>query len=113
MTCLICGSSARSSGSLQTAFSGRRFSFARCGDCGYGWVTDPREDYDAIYDEAYYLGHGADSGVIYQVQFLAEPDSLLAKIKDVEFDALLTTMTSVQRARHRETLKDAKILDFG
>src|SRR5579863_2972859 len=101
MTCLICGSSARSSGSLQSAFSGRSFSFARCNDCGYGWVVDPREDYDVIYNETYYVGEGADPGVNYQGQFLGGPDSLLAKIKDVEFDALLTTMTKVQGARNQ------------
>ncbi len=113
MTCPICGSSARASGSLYSAFSARRFSFARCGDCGFGWVIDPREDYGAIYDEAYYLGQGADSGVNYQVQFLAGPDSLLAKIKDVEYDALLTTLTKVQAARHLGAMSGMKILDFG
>jgi SAM-dependent methyltransferase len=76
-------------------------------------VIDPREDYGAIYDEAYYLGHGADPGVNYQGQFLEGPDSLLAKIKEVEFDALLSTMTAVQRARSRGDLTSMKILDFG
>ena len=113
MTCPICGASARASGSLQTSFSGRSFSFARCSDCGYGWVIDPREDYGAIYDEAYYVGQGADPGVNYQRQFLGGPDTLLAKIKDVEFEALLCTMTSLQRARGHETLMGQKILDFG
>jgi SAM-dependent methyltransferase len=113
MTCPICGSSARASGSLFSSFSGRSFSFARCGDCGYGWVIDPREDYGALYDEAYYVGQGADPGVNYQAQFLEGPDSLLAKIKEVEFDALLTTMTTVLRARHQRAMTGMKILDFG
>lgn len=113
MTCPICGASARASGSLFTSFSSRKFAFARCDECGYGWVIDPREDYGAIYDEAYYLGRGADSGVNYQVQFLAESDSLLAKIKDVEYDALLTTLTKVQEARNQGPMSGMKILDFG
>jgi len=113
MTCPICGSSARASGSLFSAFSGRSFSFARCDECGYGWVTDPREDYAALYDEAYYVGHGADPAVNYQDQFLASPDSLLAKIKEVEFDGLLSTMTKVQESRHQGGVKGMKILDFG
>jgi SAM-dependent methyltransferase len=113
MTCPICGASARASGSLYSSFSGRNFSFARCGDCGYGWVLDPREDYETLYDEAYYVGHGADPGVNYQGQFLGGPDSLLKKIKDVEFDALLTTMTMAQRARKHDAGSDMKILDFG
>jgi SAM-dependent methyltransferase len=112
MTCPICGSSARASGSLHSSFSGRRFSFARCGDCGYGWVINPREDYGDIYDEAYYVGHGADPGVNYQGQFLEGPDSLLAKIKEVEFEALLSTLTKVQEVRHRGDER-MKILDFG
>jgi SAM-dependent methyltransferase len=113
MTCPICGASARASGSLFSSFSGRRFSFARCDDCGYGWVVDPREDYGDIYDEAYFLGHGADSGVNYQRQFLEGPDSLLAKIKAVEYDALIQTMTTIQDARNRGSMKDMKILDYG
>jgi SAM-dependent methyltransferase len=113
MTCPICGSSARASGTLFSSFSSRSFSFARCDDCGYGWVVDPREDYGALYDETYYLGHGADPGVNYQGQFVGGPDSLLVKIKAVEFDALLTTMTTVQRARHQRSMSDMKILDFG
>lgn len=82
MTCPICGSRARASGSLHSSFSGRSFSFARCGDCGYGWVTNPREDYAALYDESYYVGRGADPGVNYQGQFLEGGDSLLVKIKE-------------------------------
>jgi SAM-dependent methyltransferase len=113
MTCPICGSSAHDSGSLFSSFSNRRFSFARCGQCGYGWVTDPREDYGVLYDESYYVGHGADPGVNYQGQFLEGPDSLLVKIKDVEFEALLRTMEKVQRGRDRESLTAMKILDFG
>jgi SAM-dependent methyltransferase len=113
MTCPICGSSARASGSLSTRFSGRSFSFARCDDCGYGWVIDPREDYGAIYDEAYYVGHGADPGVNYQGQFLAPSDSLTSRIKDVEYEALLRTMTTVQEARQRGAMSGMKILDFG
>src|ERR1700690_4039440 len=111
MTCPICGSSARASGSRYSSFSERNFSFARCDDCGYGWAIDPREDYDAIYDEAYYAGHGADPGVNYQGQFLEGPDSLLARIKDVEYEALLTTLTTVQRARNQGPMTGMKILD--
>jgi SAM-dependent methyltransferase len=113
MTCPICGSNARVSGSLFSPFSDRSFSFARCEECGYGWVTDPREDYATLYDEAYYVGEGADPGVNYQGQFLEGSESLLVKIKDVEFDALLTTLTKVQRSRRQGAITDMKILDFG
>jgi SAM-dependent methyltransferase len=113
MTCPICGSSARASGSRFSPFSSRSFSFVRCDDCGYGWVVDPREDYGEIYDKAYYLGHGADSGVNYQRQFDGGPDSLLAKIKAVEYDALLQTMTTVQASRNQGSMSGMKILDFG
>jgi SAM-dependent methyltransferase len=51
--------------------------------------------------------------VNYQGQFLEGPDSLLAKIKEVEFDALLSTMTTVQRARRQGAMTNMKILDFG
>lgn len=113
MTCQICGSSASPSGSRHSSFSGREFSFARCGDCGFGWVIDPREDYGALYNEAYYVGDGADPAVNYQSQFLAGPDSLLAKIKEVEFEGLLSTITKVQELRHQGELTGMKVLDFG
>src|SRR5580700_10834506 len=113
MTCPICGARARDSGSLYSSFSVRTFSFARCVDCGYGWIVNPREDYSAIYNEAYYLGCGADPGVNYQGQFLGAPDSLLAKVKEIEFDALLATLQSVQKARHQGATTEMKILDFG
>jgi SAM-dependent methyltransferase len=113
MKCQICGSSATPSGSLYSSFSARRFSFARCSDCGFGWVDDPREDYGALYDEAYYVGRGADPAVNYQRQFLASPDSLFAKMKEVEFEALLSTMAQVQASRHQGGLKGMKVLDFG
>jgi SAM-dependent methyltransferase len=113
MTCPICGSRARASGSLFSSFSCREFSFAKCVDCGHGWVVDPREDYEILYDEAYYVGRGADPGVNYQGQFLDGPDSLLTKIKNVEYDSLLTTMSRVQEARHQWPKVGMKILDFG
>jgi len=51
--------------------------------------------------------------VNYQGQFLEGPDSLRVKIKDVEYDALLTTMKQVQEARHLGPIVGMKILDFG
>lgn len=113
MTCPICGALGNDSGSLQSAFSGRHFSFARCVDCGYGWVTDPREDYDVIYDEKYYSGFGADPGVNYLGQFQGQPDDLLVKIKNVEFEALLSTLATVLEQRYQGPVSKVKVLDFG
>jgi SAM-dependent methyltransferase len=50
--------------------------------------------------------------VNYQANF-ESPDSLLAKIKDVEFDALLATMTKVQERATEGPMTGMKILDFG
>lgn len=47
------------------AVAGRDFRLRRCPACGFAFVADPWTDYDAIYDEAYYTGRGADPLVDY------------------------------------------------
>jgi len=41
-------------------FSARSFELAQCPCCWYSFVVDPRKDFDALYDAAYYRGEGAD-----------------------------------------------------
>ena len=38
---------------------------AHCPTCRYSFVADPRTDFEALYDEAYYAGRGADPHVSY------------------------------------------------
>jgi SAM-dependent methyltransferase len=53
-------------GEVPSQYSGRTFSLARCSTCSYTFVTNPRTDFAAIYDDAYYSGSGADPLVDYE-----------------------------------------------
>jgi SAM-dependent methyltransferase len=61
----VCGSSASVTDSVHSSFSGRDFELAHCPSCHYSFVTNPRTDFDALYDERYYRGQGADPKVDY------------------------------------------------
>jgi SAM-dependent methyltransferase len=65
-TCRICHGPTTWLATKRSAFSGRAFDLARCADCRYVFVTDPRTDYENLYDEAYYSGRGADRHVDYE-----------------------------------------------
>jgi len=51
------------------------FTLARCVDCRYVFVRDPRTDFATLYDAAYYSGVGADSSVNYDAE-MADPRSV-------------------------------------
>jgi SAM-dependent methyltransferase len=73
----------RPEGSKRSAFSGIEFHLAQCTDCRFARVTNPRTDYAAVYDEAYYRGDGADPKVDY-VGELEDPRT----IRTLEWRAL-------------------------
>jgi 2-polyprenyl-3-methyl-5-hydroxy-6-metoxy-1,4-benzoquinol methylase len=50
------------------------FNLFRCNNCCFAFVSNPCTDYEKIYDEAYYNGHGADPLVTY-AQELKKPHS--------------------------------------
>ena len=52
-------------GHKRSTFSGQDFLLGRCPSCRCARVLNPRTDYAAIYDEAYYRGDGADPKVDY------------------------------------------------
>jgi SAM-dependent methyltransferase len=66
--CPVCGGAATSAGVRRSRISANEFNFARCADCRYVFVRDPRVDFAALYDADYYAGRGAD----YTVDYLAE-----------------------------------------
>lgn len=75
--CRICGSDTTELTTIRSDFSHVEFSFRRCDACGLVFVANPREDFDALYDAAYYRGDGADSFVNY-VQEMGNPDTIRA-----------------------------------
>lgn len=64
--CPVCEGDALLVGGVPSRFSQRTFSLARCSNCAYTFVTDPRTDFSSIYDDAYYSGNGADPLVDYE-----------------------------------------------
>src|SRR5215211_4832618 len=63
--CPVCKSRAAPVGTRVSAFSQLTFHFERCPTCGYTFITDPRIDFEKIYDSDYYHGRGADKNVQY------------------------------------------------
>src|SRR5256714_7000000 len=75
--CAVCGSPTVVTGSVHSSFSNRTFALAHCSRCHYSFVVDPRTDYEALYDEEYYRGKGADPIVDYE-QELDDPRTVRA-----------------------------------
>lgn len=72
LTCAICGAEAVPAGSKKSSVSDHRFSLASCAACGFSFVTDPRTDFENIYDSEYYAGRGADPDINYDLS-VADP----------------------------------------
>lgn len=63
--CEVCGGDTLPAGSREGRYAKRLFHLRRCPSCGFGFVSDPWLDYDAIYGADYYAGKGADPFVDY------------------------------------------------
>ena len=97
--CPLCDIAAEPSGSRQSAASGHNFDYGVCPSCGLGLVLNPREDYAALYDRAYYEGRGTDHTVDY-FQEMQDPG-----IRALEWQGLAESLGPVD--------PDRRILDFG
>jgi SAM-dependent methyltransferase len=78
--CAICQSSTVAIGSKKSSWSGQEFELRRCTSCGFAFVANPRHDYEALYDDAYYSGRGADPLVNY-VDEIEHPDTTIRKFE--------------------------------
>jgi SAM-dependent methyltransferase len=76
--CPVCQLDTFVIGSKQSAWSGRTFTLRRCPSCDFTFVANPRTDYEAIYDEAYYSGRGADPLVNY-IEEIEHRDSTIRR----------------------------------
>ena len=63
--CRVCGQPVEVVGTRYGEYAKRTFTLGRCLGCGFACVTDPWLDYDAIYNDDYYQGKGADPYVDY------------------------------------------------
>ncbi len=65
-------------GGVHGAYSGREYRLRRCPDCQFAYIADPWTDFDAIYDDRYYAGAGADPLVDYHYE-LAHPQRTIRR----------------------------------
>lgn len=116
LVCKICGGRAHTSGSLKTENSQNIFDFARCVECGFGWVLNPRTDFENIYNHKYYIGEGVDPVVkfLYEVK----PESshygdFYKKLRYFEYDGWLQVIKNIRSDLGKEFAEDFRVLDFG
>jgi SAM-dependent methyltransferase len=69
MRCLICAGGAEPSELARSrSRTGATFQLASCNRCGFVFVTEPRIDFEQLYDNSYYSGRGYDGSVNYAAE---------------------------------------------
>jgi SAM-dependent methyltransferase len=71
--CRICGGPSDPVGVVYGRYSKRNYHMRRCPSCHFAFLVDPWLEFNRIYDERYYEGHGADPMVDYRFE-LDRPD---------------------------------------
>ena len=104
LRCKICGSDASFLESLRGNWRHKVYDFYSCPACNFLFVGNPDTDYEAIYDEFYYQGKGADPLVDYAYE-ATNPHS---SIRRYEWEGITRWVRSL-RKNHEHT----KWLDYG
>ncbi len=102
--CPVCSRDTAESGTKYSSFSRRSFTLRRCGTCAFAFVSDPRLDFDALYDERYYRGEGADP----LVDYLYEAEWPDRTIRRYEWRGILKVVS-----RLTPVGPDTRWLDYG
>ena len=103
MRCAICAAEMVDSDSTRSRSTGRAFFLAHCPDCQFSCVTNPRADFDAIYDESYYRGEGVDPLVDYEQEMFDNKT-----IRQYEWRGVLKAVGSIAGV-----VQQSAWLDFG
>ncbi len=90
-------------GKRRSDWSGRSFALTQCPSCRFAAVTEPRTDFDALYDADYYAGRGADPLVDFAGE-MGDP----ATIRRHEWEGIERVVTGLT-GRGR----DLRWLDYG
>jgi SAM-dependent methyltransferase len=101
--CPICSSSAHWIGKRTGRLDNRIYDYFHCEVCRFSFVQNPRTDYEAVYNELYYQGRGADPLVNYQYE-LEHPN---ATIRNYEWQGILSIYKELVPNR------GGRWLDFG
>jgi SAM-dependent methyltransferase len=95
--CRICGRRVEIVGKRYGEYARRPFTLGRCPSCGFACVTDPWLDYEAIYNEDYYQGRGADPHVDY-LSALSEPAMATQRYEWRGIQRRLQSLSALQEA---------------
>lgn len=90
-------------GVTRSALTGDEFGLAQCPTCHFSCITNPRTDYEQIYDQSYYRGEGADPCVAYEHE-MADRQT----IREYEWRGVVRVVGSL-----RPEPKESRWLDFG
>jgi SAM-dependent methyltransferase len=104
IACRVCGGETAAAGSKRGILTGRIFQLRRCAGCGFGFVSDPDEDYARIYDESYYRGEGPDP----LVDYLFELEHPEATIRRWEWEGIVEVVRAL-----RPVTPGVRWLDYG
>ncbi len=103
MECAICTTAMNDAGSKRSALTGDAFGIAHCPVCHFSCITNPRTDYERIYDQAYYRGQGADPCVAYEYEMTDD-----RTIREYEWRGVVRVVGSLL-----QTSSETRWLDFG
>ena len=91
LVCRICGGQSVDAGEVTSEYSHRRYRLRRCPSCRFAFVANPWLDMEAIYDEAYYRGRGADS----LVDYVTEAEHPETTVRLYEWRGILARVASL------------------
>lgn len=102
--CKICGHFTVPLGARKSKYRRQPFEFRRCPECHFTFIANPWLDYEAIYDEKYYSGCGADP----RVDYLYEMDHPDRTIHRYEWRGILRVLRALT-----DVTAETTWLDFG
>lgn len=103
-TCPICGSPTVPVGEKVGRLGPTPYLLRRCNSCFYSMISNPRTDYESLYDEDYYSGKGAD----WCINYLAELEHPGATLRKFEWRGIIRAVGYLMG-----DLSKVEWLDFG
>jgi SAM-dependent methyltransferase len=91
VACPICGAKTVPAGEKEGRYVQQIFALRHCHACRFSFVETPVVDYEALYDEAYYAGRGADP----LVDYLGEMSAPDRSIRTYEWRGILAVIQSL------------------
>ena len=103
-SCPVCSSPTEPVARIPGKVVSTQFELRHCPSCRFSFIANPCTDYARIYDEAYYLGRGADP----LVDYVFELEHRSETIRRYEWEGIVTAVRSLVPIS-----KETRWLDFG